>query len=247
MIEFKNVSKQYDSKLALDNLNLTINDGEIFGLIGHNGAGKSTAIKALTSIIEVSNGDILFDNMNLRENRLECKKQIGYVPDSPDIFLTLSPYEYWSLIANLYELDEKTTKERIYEYSKLFNMIGVEHQEINSFSHGMRQKVFLIAALLYNPRFWIMDEPMTGLDPQAAFDLKNLMKEHTKQGHSVLFSTHVLEVAEHLCDRIGILSHGKLIFVGTLDELRAQHEGNSLEEIYLNLIKSSNRYNLGGV
>jgi len=111
----------------------------------------------------------------------------------------------------------------------------------------MRQKVFLIAALLSNPRFWIMDEPMTGLDPQAAFDLKNLMKEHTKQGHSVLFSTHVLEVAEHLCDRIGILSHGKLIFVGTLDELRAQHEGNSLEEIYLNLIKSSNRYNLGGV
>ena len=131
MIEFKNVSKQYDSKLALDNLNLTINDGEIFGLIGHNGAGKSTAIKALTSIIEVSNGDILFDNMNLRENRLECKKQIGYVPDSPDIFLTLSPYEYWSLIANLYELDEKTTEERIYEYSKLFKMKGVEHQEIN--------------------------------------------------------------------------------------------------------------------
>ena len=218
MIEFKNVSKQYDSKLALDNLNLAINDGEIFGLIGHNGAGKSTAIKALTSIIEVSSGDIFFDNMNLRDNRLECKKQIGYVPDSPDIFLTLSPYEYWSLIANLYELDEKTTEERIYEYSKLFNMIGVEHQEINSFSHGMRQKV-----------------------------LKNLMKEHTKQGHSVLFSTHVLEVAEHLCDRIGILSHGKLIFVGTLDELRAQHEGNSLEEIYLNLIKSSNRYNLGGV
>ena len=163
MIEFKNVSKQYDSKLALDNLNLTINDGEIFGLIGHNGAGKSTAIKALTSIIEVSNGDILFDNMNLRENRLECKKQIGYVPDSPDIFLTLSPYEYWSLIANLYELDEKTTEERIYEYSKLFNMIGVEHQEINSFSHGMRQKVFLIAALLSNPRFWIMDEPISFL------------------------------------------------------------------------------------
>ena len=110
MIEFKNVSKQYDSKLALDNLNLAINDGEIFGLIGHNGAGKSTAIKALTSIIEVSSGDIFFDNMNLRDNRLECKKQIGYVPDSPDIFLTLSPYEYWSLIANLYELDEKTTE-----------------------------------------------------------------------------------------------------------------------------------------
>lgn len=247
MIKFNNLTKQYDDKVVLDHLNLTINDGEIFGLIGHNGAGKSTTIKSLVSIIEPTSGDIFFDDKNLRDHRLECKKQIGYVPDSPDMFLTLSPYEYWSLIADIYELDEKTKEDRIYEYSKLFNIVGVEHQDINSFSHGMRQKVFLIAALLSNPRFWIMDEPMTGLDPQAAYDLKNMMKEHTKQGNSVLFSTHVLEVAEHLCDRIGILSHGKLIFVGTLEELKAQHEGSSLEEIYLNIIKSSNRYNLGGV
>ena len=235
MIEFKNVSKQYDSKLALDNLNLTINDGEIFGLIGHNGAGKSTAIKALTSIIEVSNGDILFDNMNLRENRLECKKQIGYVSDSPDIFLTLSPYEYWSLIANLYELDEKTTEERIYEYSKLFNMIGVEHQEINSFSHGMRQKVFVIGALLSDPDIWVLDEPLTGLDPQAAFDLKNMMREHADKGNTVIFSTHVLEVAEQLCDRLAILKKGELIFYGTIEELKSQHPEQSLETIYLGL------------
>ena len=235
MIEFKNVSKQYDSKLALDNLNLAINDGEIFGLIGHNGAGKSTAIKALTSIIEVSSGDIFFDNMNLRDNRLECKKQIGYVPDSPDIFLTLSPYEYWFLIANLYELDEKTTEERIYEYSKLFNMIGVEHQEINSFSHGMRQKVFVIGALLSDPDIWVLDEPLTGLDPQAAFDLKNMMREHADKGNTVIFSTHVLEVAEQLCDRLAILKKGELIFYGTIEELKSQHPKQSLETIYLGL------------
>lgn len=247
MIEFKNLTKQYDTKLALSNLNLTINDGEIFGLIGHNGAGKSTAIKTLVSILEPTSGAIYFDGKNLNDNRLECKKQIGYVPDSPDMFLTLSAYEYWSLIGDIYELDEKTKEDKIYEYAKLFNIVNDQHQEINSFSHGMRQKVFLIAALLSNPRFWIMDEPMTGLDPQAAYDLKTLMKEHTKRGNSVLFSTHVLEVAEHLCDRIGILSKGKLIFVGTLEELKAKHEGHTLEEIYLNIIKESNRYNLGGV
>ncbi|MGX7112435.1 ABC transporter ATP-binding protein [Gemella cuniculi] len=247
MIQIKNLTKQYDTKLALSNLNLTINDGEIFGLIGHNGAGKSTTIRSLVSLIEPTSGEILFDNKNLKNNRLECKKQIGYVPDSPDMFLTLSAYEYWSLIGDLYELDDKVKEDRIYKYSKLFNMIGVEHQAIESFSHGMRQKVFLIAALISEPRFWIMDEPMTGLDPQAAFDLKNLMKEHKKKGNSVLFSTHVLEVAEHLCDRIGILSKGKLVFIGTLAELKNQHVGSSLEEIYLNIVKEANRYNLGGV
>ena len=247
MIEFKNITKQYETKTALDNLNLTINDGEMFGLIGHNGAGKSTTIKSLVSIIEPTSGNIYFDDKDLAQNRLFCKKQIGYVADSPDMFLTMSPYEYWSLVADVYEIDEKTKEDRIYKYTKLFNMLGTEHQEIESFSHGMRQKVFLIAALLPEPRFWVMDEPMTGLDPQAAFDLKNLMKEHTKKGNSVLFSTHVLEVAEHLCDRIGILSQGKLIFVGTLEELKLSNSGQTLEEIYLNIIKESNKYGLGGV
>lgn len=246
MIQLKNLTKQYDEKIALNNVSFTIEDGEIFGLIGHNGAGKSTTIKSLVSIIEPTSGEIYYNGKSLKDNRLNCKKQIGYVPDTPDMFLSLSAYEYWELVADLYELDPETKEERIYNYCKLFNMVGNEHNSISSFSHGMRQKVFLIAALISEPKFWIMDEPMTGLDPQAAFDLKNLMKEHTKKGNSVLFSTHVLEVAEHLCDRIGILSNGKLIFIGTLEELKENHEGSSLEEIYLNIIKNSNRYGIGG-
>ena len=246
MIEIKNLTVKFDTKCAIDNLSFTINDGEIFGLIGHNGAGKSTTIKSLVSILEPTSGDIYFNKLLLKNNRLACKKQIGYVPDSPDMFLTLSAFEYWSLVASIYEIDNKTRDNILNRYCKLFNMIGVEHQEISSFSHGMRQKVFVIGALLSEPKFWIMDEPMTGLDPQAAFDLKNLMKEHATKGNSVLFSTHVLEVAEHLCDRIGILSKGKLVFIGTLNELKEQFQGDNLEEIYLNIVKNSNSNILGG-
>lgn len=240
MIEFKNVTKKYDSKIALNNLNLTINDGEIFGLIGHNGAGKSTTIKTLVSVIDASAGEIYIDGKNLVENRLECKKQLHYIPDSPNMFLSMSAYEYWTLIGSIYEINKDEIEKRIKEYSELFNIQEDMFAEIESFSHGMRQKTFIIGALIANPRYWVLDEPLTGLDPQAAFDLKNMMKEHSQKGNSVLFSTHVLEVAENLCDRIGILSKGKLIFVGTVDELRSKYDGDSLENIYLNLIKNVN-------
>ncbi|MBF0715519.1 ABC transporter ATP-binding protein [Gemelliphila palaticanis] len=238
MIEIQNLSKHYGEKIALNNLNLKINGGEIFGLIGHNGAGKSTTIKSLVSVINPTSGEIFIDKLNLKENRFECKKKLYYIPDNPDMFLTMAPIEYWSLIADVFELSSSEKEERIAKYSKLFKMENELHSPIESFSHGMRQKTFIIAALIANPKIWIMDEPLTGLDPQAAFDLKSLMKEHTQKGNTVLFSTHVLEVAEHLCDRIGILSKGNLIFVGTLDELREKFDGDSLESIYLNIIKN---------
>ncbi|QWQ38487.1 ABC transporter ATP-binding protein [Gemella sp. zg-570] len=240
MINIKNLTKKYSEKIALDSLNLEINDGEIFGLIGHNGAGKSTTIKSLVSVIEPTSGEIYFANKNLKNERLECKKEIYYVPDNPNMFLTMSALEYWLLIANVFELSKEEADERIKKYAGMFNMLSEQFSAIDSFSHGMRQKTFIIGALIANPKYWILDEPMTGLDPQASFDLKNLMKEHIQKGNTVLFSTHVLEVAENLCDRIGILSKGKLIFVGTISELREKYSGDSLENIYLNLIKNIN-------
>ena len=246
MITVSDLSVQFGKRILFQDVNLKFTPGNCYGIIGANGAGKSTTIKSLVSILEPTSGEIYFNDLLLKNNRLECKKQIGYVPDSPDMFLTLSAFEYWSLVASIYEIDNKTRDDILNRYCKLFNMAGVEQQEISSFSHGMRQKVFVIGALLSEPKFWIMDEPMTGLDPQAAFDLKNLMKEHATKGNSVLFSTHVLEVAEHLCDRIGILSKGKLVFIGTLNELKEQFQGDNLEEIYLNIVKNSNSNILGG-
>ncbi|HHG7618353.1 TPA: ABC transporter ATP-binding protein [Streptococcus pneumoniae] len=204
MIEFQNVSKLYGDKEALSNLNLQIENGEIMGLIGHNGAGKSTTIKSLVSIISPSSGRILVDGQELSENRLAIKRKIGYVADSPDLFLRLTAAEN-------------------------------RYQVIETLSHGMRQKVFVIGALLSDPDIWVLDEPLTGLDPQAAFDLKQMMKEHAQKGKTVLFSTHVLEVAEQVCDRIAILKKGHLIDCGKVEDLRKDNPDQSLESIYLSL------------
>ncbi|WP_314049395.1 ABC transporter ATP-binding protein [Peptostreptococcus stomatis] len=236
MIRIENLTKNYGAKKALDDLNLTINDGEIFGLIGHNGAGKSTTIKSLVSIIEPTSGQIYFDGLDLKNNRDEIKKMIGYVPDSPDMFLKLPVTSYWKFIASVFGIGNDLRKERIDKLCQIFSMEADTKSRIEEYSHGMRQKVFLIGALISNPKIWVLDEPMTGLDPQAAYNLKELMKDHASQGNTVLFSTHVLEVAEQLCDRIGILSKGKILFVGTMDELRAVHPGRSLEDIYLSMV-----------
>lgn len=235
MIKFDHVSKLYGEKEALSDLNVTINNGEIFGLIGHNGAGKTTTISILTSIIEASYGEVYLDDLALSQHRDEIKKKIGYVPDSPDIFLNLTANEYWHFLAKIYDIDKNLAEERIEMLSKLFDLSTQKEEMIDSFSHGMRQKVIVIGALVSNPDIWILDEPLTGLDPQASFDLKELMKEHAKAGNTVIFSTHVLQVAEQLCDRIGILKQGKLIFVGTLDELKANHPEKDLETIYLEM------------
>ena len=235
MIRFDHVSKFYGDKEALSDVNMTIANGEIFGLIGHNGAGKTTTISILTSIIEASYGEVYVDELALSEHRDDIKKRIGYVPDSPDIFLNLTAIEYWYFLAKIYDVDDKITDERIERLSHLFDVAENINDLIDSFSHGMRQKVILIGALISNPDIWILDEPLTGLDPQASFDLKEMMKEHARGGNTVLFSTHVLAVAEQLCDRIGILKDGKLIFIGTLDELKANHPDKDLETIYLEL------------
>lgn len=236
MIRIENLTKNYGGKLALDDLNLTINDGEIFGLIGHNGAGKSTTIKSLVSIIEPSDGRIYFDDMDIKSNRTRIKKMIAYVSDSPDMFLKLPVMSYWKFIADVFEVPDDVRKARVDKLCQIFSMEANSMSRIEEYSHGMRQKVFLIGALISNPKIWILDEPMTGLDPQSAYNLKELMKDHASQGNTVLFSTHVLEVAEQLCDRIGILSKGRLLFVGTMDDLRAVHPGQSLEKIYLDMV-----------
>lgn len=236
MISFEHVTKQYGDKIALNDLNLTINNGEIFGLIGHNGAGKTTTISLLTSIIEATNGQISVDDLNLAQNRNAIKKKIAYVPDSPDLFLNLTAQEYWYFLANIYGIEETQREERINYLANLFDIADRKYETIDSFSHGMRQKVIVIGALIPNPDIWVLDEPLTGLDPQASFDLKEMMRKHAESGKTVLFSTHVLSVAEQLCDRIGILKKGELIFLGTLEELRQAYPEQNLETIYLQLI-----------
>lgn len=176
MIEFRHVSKLYGDKEALSDVSLTIKDGEIFGLIGHNGAGKTTTISILTSIIEASYREVLVNGQLLSEHRNTIKRQIGYVPDSPDIFLNLTAYEYWQFLAKIYGVSEADTKARIEELTQLFELTQEMHNTIDNFSHGMRQKVIVIGALISNPSIWILDEPLTGLDPQASFDLKEMMK-----------------------------------------------------------------------
>lgn len=235
MIEIENLTKNYGTTTALKNLNLVIPEGQIFGFLGHNGAGKSTTIKCLTSIIEATSGDIFVDGLSLAANRLSIKKRIGYVPDTPDIFLQLSANEYWNLIASAFELSEQEKNQQVANLTKLFDIEGKENQTIESFSHGMRQKVIVIGALLSNPDIWILDEPLQGLDPQASYDLKSLMKAHAAQGKTVIFSTHALEVAQQLCDQLAILKAGELIYTGTVDALLESADDASLESVYLKM------------
>lgn len=235
MIEFHRVTKRYGDKTALDSLDLMVESGEIVGLIGHNGAGKSTTIKSLVSIIQPTEGTIVVDGLDLAENRLAIKKKIGYVADSPDLFLRLTANEYWELLATSYDMEATACEERLTDLLELFDFSDHRYEVIESFSHGMRQKVFVIGALLSDPDIWVLDEPLTGLDPQAAYDLKKLMRLHADKGNTVLFSTHVLEVAEQICDRIAILKKGQLIYFGTIEQLKDLHPEQSLESIYLGL------------
>lgn len=235
MIELKKLTKVYGKTHALEKLDLTIQEGEIFGFLGHNGAGKSTTIKSLVSVIEPTAGEIVVDGQLLTEHRQEIKEKIGYVPDTPDLFLQLSASEYWDLLAAAYELTSVLKKERLAKLVNLFELTAHQDETIGSFSHGMRQKVIVIGALLSDPEIWILDEPMQGLDPQAAHDLKQLMKEHAQKGKTVIFSTHDLATAQQLCDELAILKKGELIYNGTLHDLMAQYPDESLEEIYLGM------------
>lgn len=237
MIQIKNISKSYvKEKKTIDDLNLEIKNGEIFGFLGPNGAGKTTTIKMITGILDIDEGDILIDNISIKENPIKAKKEFGFVPDSPDLFLKLKGIEYLNFLADIYNVSKEDRKNRIEKYSKMFDMFDNLNDRIQSYSHGMRQKIIVIGAMLHNPKNWILDEPMTGLDPKSAHDLKNLMREHADSGNTVFFSTHVLEVAEKLCDRIGIINKGKLIFVGTYEEMKKKFkEDASLEELFLEI------------
>lgn len=235
MIEFKNISKTYGQTEALSDISFQIKNGQIFGLIGHNGAGKSTAIKILVSIINQTAGEVTIDGLNLSENRAEIKQKIGYVADTPDIFLRLKASEYWELMGTAYEIADEQYQSRLKYFTDLFEIQQNADDLIETFSHGMRQKTFLVGALLANPDIWVLDEPMTGLDPQAAFDLKEMMRAHADAGNIVLFSTHNLENAQELCDEIVILRQGKILYNGTIEELQAQNENESLETIYLRI------------
>ena len=237
MIEIKNLNKSFvKNKKVIDNLNLTVKDGEIFGFLGPNGAGKTTTIKMITGILEKDSGEIFIDGSNISEEPIEAKNKFGFVPDSPDLFLKLKGMEYLNFLGDVYKVSKKDRKEKIETLAKLFDIYDNLNDKIQNYSHGMRQKIVVIGALLHSPKNWILDEPMTGLDPKSAYDLKELMKEHAKKGNTVFFSTHVLEVAEKLCDRIGIINKGKLIFVGTYDEMKKQFkEDASLEELFLEI------------
>ena len=237
MIQIQNLTKSYvKDKKSVDNLNLEIKDGEIFGFLGPNGAGKTTTIKMITGILNPDEGDILIDGKSIQKDPLEAKKKFGFVPDSPDMFLKLKGIEYLNFLADIYEISEDTRKERIQVLTAKFEIQDALNSQIQSYSHGMRQKIVICGVLLNNPKNWILDEPMTGLDPKSSFDLKEMMRKHTQEGNSVFFSTHILEVAEKLCDRVGIINKGKLVFVGTFEEMKEKFKENkSLEELFLEI------------
>lgn len=233
MIEIKHVTKTFGSKKAVDDLDLTIPTGEIIGFIGPNGAGKTTTIKMMTGVLNPDEGDILINGKSIQKEPLEAKRQFGLVPDNPDMFLRLKGIEYLNFMGDIYDVDAQQRQQRIETMAEIFEIKDVLNDKILSYSHGMRQKIIIMGALINDPEVWILDEPMTGLDPQSSFHLKQMMREHANKGKTVFFSTHVLEVAEKLCDKIAIIAHGKMIYYGTLEELRAQHGEQSLEELFL--------------
>ena len=234
MIEIKHVTKTFGTKKAVDDLDLTIPTGEIIGFIGPNGAGKTTTIKMMTGVLNPDEGDILINGKSIQKEPLEAKRQFGLVPDSPDMFLRLKGIEYLNFMGDIYEVDTQVRQQRIEALAETFEMKEALNDKILSYSHGMRQKIIIMGVLINEPEVWILDEPMTGLDPQSSFRLKQMMKEHAAKDKTVFFSTHVLEVAEKLCDKIAIIAHGKMIYFGTLEDLRAQHgENQSLEELFL--------------
>ncbi|MEI4709337.1 ABC transporter ATP-binding protein [Bacillus cereus] len=237
MIEITNVSKSYNgSTYAVKDLSLSVPSGEIFGFLGPNGAGKSTTIKMITGIHGVDKGTITINGIDIMKNPMEAKRTFGYVPDSPDMFLRLKGIEYLNFMADMYEVPKEVRQERIESLAKKFDLYNALSDQIQSYSHGMRQKIVIIGVLVHEPDIWILDEPLTGLDPKSAYILKEMMREHADKGKIVFFSTHVLEVAEKLCDRVAIINKGNLQFKGNLDEMRDHFKSNeSLEKMFLEM------------
>ena len=239
MIEIKKVTKTYNNKIkAIRDLSLDIPDGKIIGFIGLNGAGKTTLIKMMTGILKPDRGSIIINGLDISKNPIEVKQDIGYITDNPDMFLRLTGIEFINFISDIYNIDEKTRKERIDYLTKEFELTEILDKPMQGYSHGMKQKMMVVAALVHSPKVWILDEPMVGLDPRSAVVLKKMMKEHAKNGNTVFFSTHVLEVAEKLCDEIAIIDEGKIIYYGTLDALTKKYNKSNFEELFLEVLKN---------
>ena len=232
MVEIKGLCKSYDNKRVVDNLDLTINDGEIYGFIGHNGAGKTTTIKCLIGILSFEKGEILIDGLSIRDKPIECKRKIAYIPDNPDLYNYMSGIDYLNFIGDVFNVANDDRVKRIDKYAGIFELTDSLANPISSYSHGMRQKLAIIAAWLHEPDLIVMDEPFVGLDPKASHDLKMMMREFCDRGGSIFFSTHVLEVAEKLCDKVAIIKQGQLIKSGTMEEVRGD---SSLESVFLEL------------
>lgn len=237
MLKIENLSKSYakSEKLAIDNLTIEVKQGEIFGFLGPNGAGKSTTIKCLTGILPYNSGRIEVCGHDLKSDSINAKMNIGYVPDSHVIYDKLTGMEFIEFMSDIYRVSTNERKDRANELIDLFELREAINNPIKSYSHGMKQKISLIGALVHNPKLWVLDEPLTGLDPQSAYNLKLLMKQHVEKGNTVFFSSHVLDVVEKICDRVGIIDNGKLIAVCTIAELKDKRSEQSLEEFFLSI------------
>ena len=233
MIDIKNVSKSYDGKVkALNDISFKIDNGEIFAFIGHNGAGKTTMIKSLVGILDFDSGDILINGKSIKKEPIECKREMAYVPDNPDLYENMTGLDFINFICDIYDISLEDRKVNIEKYSKMFEMDGKLGSDISSYSHGMKQKVALIAALSHNPDVLIMDEPFVGLDPKAVFDMKEVMHKMAKEGKTIFFSTHILDVAEKLCDRVAIIKKGEIVKIGKMKDIKGDE---SLEQVFLEL------------
>ena len=232
MIEIKNVRKKYGEKYALDKVSFDVKEGEIFAFIGHNGAGKTTLIKAMCGILDFDEGKILINKKSIQDDPIACKKIMAYVPDDPALYEDMKAIDYINFVCDMYDVPTEVRERNILKYAKMFGMEDELSNVIKSFSHGMKQKVALIAALSHEPKVLVMDEPFVGLDPKAIFDMKEVMKRIAKQGGTIFFSTHILDVAEKLCDRVAIVKQGKIVKVGGMKEIRGD---KSLEKVFLEL------------
>lgn len=232
MLKITNLSKSFGEKKAVDNLSLHINPGEIYGFIGHNGAGKTTTLKSVVGILSFDEGEILIDGVSIKQNPIECKKKFAYIPDNPDLYDFMTAIQYLNFVADIFNVPADERTELIHRYADIFEIRNDLAQPISSFSHGMKQKLALISALIHKPKLVIMDEPFVGLDPKASHLLKGIMREICDNGGAIFFSTHVLEVAEKLCDKVAIIKNGKLIRCGTMGEVKGDE---SLESAFLEL------------
>ena len=232
MLRIENLTKKFGDKKAVDSLSLHIEPGEIYGFIGHNGAGKTTTIKSIVGILKFDEGEILVDGMSVKENPIECKKKIAYIPDNPDLYEFMTGISYLNFIADIYNVSSQDRTERIKKYGDLLELTDDLAQPISAYSHGMKQKLAIISAWIHNPKLIIMDEPFVGLDPKSSHILKEMMWDVCDKGGAIFFSTHVLEVAEKLCDKIAIIKNGQLIKSGTMEEVKGDE---SLEAVFLEM------------